>query len=146
MTESQVWQYVVSHLDAQRIEIYCGCPPGATCYRFPNCSLSNGTSSDAPDLIFSLNGAIVFCECKPTFLGINSRVDGESDIDKLERLLANARTGKYETQFAANFGIQTSSDTRFLGALAYSGNPGDEQGYLHFITDSSGGVQLLDLT
>lgn len=123
MTESEVWKKGISFLKKAGFEIHCGSPSGASSYMFKNCNLIDNGTLDAPDIIFSKDSVIFFCECKPTFreLFIKNK-HNESDVDKLNRLVSAATLGHYNVQLANNYGINIHSGTMFRSCICFHGN------------------------
>lgn len=144
MTESEVWRTIVKHLREQDVEIYCGCPPGATCYEFRNCNLVSDRV-DAPDLIFRAADHVFLCEMKPTWRAIKSELSGESDLQKLSRLVTLARSGYFDEQLAKNFGVPIDGCTRFHPCVGYEGKvPPAVDEFLHLVVFGPGDVRAFN--
>jgi hypothetical protein len=92
-SEYTVYSDVVAHLLRTDWEIVCACPPVGTDLRFQKCNLARPGAArgvrDEIDITAIKAGVCLLVECKGTLTDSMSRVnrDGETDVDKLQRVV-----------------------------------------------------------
>jgi hypothetical protein len=93
--------------------------------------------------MFAVAGWLYVAEFKPTFrqlLRKNAR--GESDIEKVERLVSCLKNGEYAKQLLDNFGLNLSEFFGVRPCVGYAGAPAPIKLSLWHVVIEVGGVNF----
>lgn len=111
MREYIVWKALDRFLADSEFTIDGSCPPGGSDFSTSRCCFTHPLTGkqDEPDFLCHKDDILYLIECKPSWSGLcNQKLknNGESDIEKLRRLLVGFTAGDYDYQLMHNHGIR----------------------------------------
>jgi len=125
-SEYLVYSELIAHLLTNGWDIVCACPPAGTDLRFQKCNLSRPGAPrgvrDEVDITAVRHGLCLLIECKGSVADTLERVnrEGETDVEKLQRIASTFTCGQLEAILRQAHGDQVPPFEEVSTAVAFA--------------------------